>query len=101
MYCCSILSNSEKWPTFWKSIYNIFILLLSYYKTDQARLHFERLNRKMKELGNSENSNNYLIDDDNLHLENSEFKATFPLDFESTHEEKYHQQSKKSMHYMD
>ena len=55
----------------------------------------------MKELGNSENSNNYLIDDDNLHLENSEFKATFPLDFESTHEEKYHQQSKKSMHYMD
>ena len=101
MYCYSILANSEKWSICRKNIYSIFILLLSYYKTDQARLHFERLTCKIKELGKAENSNNYWIDDDNLHLENTEFKHNLLLDFESTHEEKYYQQFKGSMYYQD
>ena len=91
MYCCSILTNSEKWSIFRKNICSIFILLLLYYKTDQARLHFEHLTCKIKELGKAENSSNYFIDDDNLQLENSEFKVNLLLDFESTHEEKDYQ----------
>ena len=67
MYCCSIFANSEKWSIFRKSIYSIFILLLSYYKAYQVKLQFEHL----------------------------------LLDFESTHEEKYYQQSKRSMYYKD
>ena len=69
-----------------------------YYKTDQARLHFERFTYKIKELGKPENSSNYLIDAENLHLENSEFKTNLLLGFESTSEEKYYQQSKWSMY---
>ena len=101
MYCCSIFANSEKWSIFSKSIYSIFILLLSYYKAYQVKLQFEHLTCKIKELGKSENSNNFLIVNDNLHLENSEFKRKLLLDFESTHEEKYYQQSKRSMYYKD
>ena len=101
MYCCSVLANSKKWSIFRRNIYSIFILLLSCYKTDQTRLHFERLTCKIKELGKAENSNNYLIDDGNLRSENSEFKANLLLDFESNHKEKHYQQSKRSMYYQD
>ena len=90
MYYCSILANSEKWSIFRRNIHSIFILLLSCYKTDQARLHFERLTCKIKKLGKVENSNGYLIDDDNLRLENSEFKANLQLDFKINHEKNYY-----------
>ena len=58
-------------------------------------MHLERLTCKIKELGKAENSNNYLIGDGNLHLENSELKANLLLGFKSTHEKKYYQ------HYQD
>ena len=77
------------------------MLLLSRFKTDPARLHFERLTCKIKELGKAENSNYYLIDNDNLGSENLELKANLLLDFESNHEEKYYQQSKESMYYQE
>ena len=76
-------------------------MFYSCYKADQARLHFKCLTCKIEELGKSQNSNNYLIDDDNLHLENSEFKANLLLDFKSTHKEKHYQQSKRNMYYQD
>ena len=72
-----------------------------YYKTDQARLHFERFSYKIKELGKTENSSNYLTDAENIYLENSEFKTNLLLVFESTPEEKYYQQSKRSMYQQD
>ena len=86
---------------FRKNIYSIFILLLLRCKTDQARLHFERLTCKIKKLEKAENSNDYLIDDDNLRLEKSEFKVNLLLDFESNHKEKYYQQCKRNMYYQD
>ena len=79
---------------------NIFALFLSYCITDLARLNFERLTCKFKELEKAEKRSNYLINnDDNLHLQKSEFKTNFLLDFESSQEEKCYQQSRRSIFY--
>ena len=67
-------------------------------------MHFRHLAKKLEELGKVNDHVNYLIDHDNLKLENNNFKTNLLqcyLLFDSIHEERNYQQSKRCMGYKD
>ena len=97
MYSSSVLANSEKWQTIRSNIYS----LLSVQITDCFEIHFQHLAKKIEELGKTKDRPNYLIDDDNLKLESNNFKTNLLYEFDSIHEERYYQQSKRSLYYKD
>ena len=98
MYSSSVLANSQKWQTFRSSIYSLFVILPSVHKTDCLEIH---LAKTIEELGKTKDRANYLIDYDNVKFESNNFKTNLLHEFDSIHEERYYQQSKRSLHYKD
>ena len=101
MYSSSVLANSEKWQTFRSRIYSLFVVLLSVHKTDWFEIHFQHFAKKIEELGKTKDRANYLTNDDNLKLESNNFKTNLLHEFDSIYEERYYQQSKRSLYYKD
>ena len=96
-----LLANSEKWQTFRSRIYSLFVVLLSVHKTDWFEIHFQHFAKKIEELGKTKDRANYLTNDDNLKLESNNFKTNLLHEFDSIYEERYYQQSKRSLYYKD
>ena len=99
MYCCSVLTNSEKGETFRKTVHCLFVVLLAFHKNSHFQQSFDELCAKIKYLGNRDHSGDYPADDEDLKPITDDIKMV--ESFETLSEERYHQQSKRSQYYKE